>query len=250
MPEDNKNHKKRKMEYESSYSEMSLVAAEKRLGLNFQTFVSEATSVDRMLAEAGCVGGNIVDAIINGMKQKVSSNIFEYLNFEGYPTEACPDFKRANINDLILYIIGPILWGFNIVLGEGNVVLRREKEIISPDSKTGGCGEFVVVEESWVNDLLILIIESKPCLGEAIKHCLLAMKDMWSSNAKGKVYGFIMTGEDWRMASYDGITPQMTEKFTVSLTTKSRDQVSVLVDCIIAALRSGGIKIGEKDIGF
>jgi len=246
MPEDNTNHKKRKMEYECSYSEMTLAAAEKRLDLDFQTFVSEATSVDRMLAETRGIALGTEEDETKGTKKKVWSHIVQYLNFEGYPTDACPDFTRANVNDLILYIMGPILWDFNIELDEGNARLRREKEIISPDSKTGGYGEFVVVEEPWIGEDFVLIIESKPCLGDAIKHCLLAMKDMWSINSKGKVYGFVTTGEDWRMLSYDGTRFEMTDKFTVLSTAKPTEQqmkeVSVLVDCIIAALRSGGIK--------
>lgn len=245
MPEDNSNHKKRKMEYESSYSEMTLAAAEERLGFDLQKLVSEATPVDRMLEQAKCGMEDSGKDDIEITKEKVICRIQEYLQFEGYPTEAGPDFKRANINDLILYTIGPILWDFNFILDEGDVLLRREKEIISPDSKTGGYGEFVVVEEPGRgNDSLILIVESKPSLGEAIKHCLLAMKDMWSTNGSGKVYGFVTTGEDWRMVSYDGITFEMTEKFTVLSTSESRDrwtkEGSVLVDCIIAALRSGG----------
>jgi len=233
------------------------VAAEERLNLDLQEFVSEATSVDHILKEAGYEINGFGEDVIKRTKEKVFCHIAEYLQFEGYPTEAGPDFKRANINDLILYIIGPILWDFNIELEDGNVILRREKEIISPDSKTGGYGEFVVVEKCGpgVAEYLMLIIESKPSLGEAIKHCLLAMKDMWSKNGGGKVYGFVTTGDDWRMVSYDGIIFWMTEKFTVLSTSNCRDrwmkEGSVLVDCIIAALRSGSnpIEIAKKDIG-
>ena len=223
------------------------MAAEERLGFDLQEFVSGATSVDRMLEVAGYKINGCGEDVIQGTKEKVFSHILEYLHFEGYPTEAGPDFKRANINDLILYIIGPILWDFNIELEAGNAILRREKEIISPDSKTGGYGEFVVVEKCGpgVAECLMVIIESKPSLGEAIKHCLLAMKDMWSKNGRGKVYGFVTTGDDWRMLSYDGTRFDITEKFTVLSSPRSGDQWmkegSVLVDCIIAALYSGSM---------
>lgn len=223
------------------------MAAEERLDLDLQEFVSEAISVDRMLEEAKYKTYGYPKDVIKSTKEKVFCRIAEYLQFEGYPTEAGPDFKRANINDLILYIIGPIMWDFGIELDEGNALLRREKEIISPDSKTGGYGEFVVVEKCGpgVCESYILIIESKPSPGEGIKHCLLAMKDMWSNNARGKVYGFVTTGDDWRMLSYDGITFDMTEKIAVLSTSWSRDrwmkEGSVLVDCIIAALHSGSM---------
>ncbi|RPA89458.1 hypothetical protein L873DRAFT_1721774, partial [Choiromyces venosus 120613-1] len=105
-----------------------------------------------------------------------------------------------------------------------------------------------VMERSFV-----LIIESKrSSLGDAIKQCLLAMNDMWGNNSGGKVYGFITTGEHWRMVRYDGITFQMTETFTVLFNTmcKQKDRWmkdgSVLVDCIIIALRSGGIMKNDQ----
>jgi len=247
MPEDSTNHKKRKMEYECSYSEMTPAAAEERLRINFQKLLSEAIPVSQMLAEAHLGIKSTREDAIKRTKEKVWGRIVEYLNFEGYPTEACPDFKRANVNDLVLYIIGPILYHFNIVMDEGDILLRREKELISSDSKTGGYGEFVLIEQvTWTKDMLILIIESKPSLGEAIKHCLLAMKDMWDNNAKGRVYGLVTTGEDWRMSSYDGSTFELTEGFAPLFTGAAYGSMckdrwikdSVLVDCIIAALRS------------
>jgi len=227
-----------------------MAAAEERLRLNSQTLLSNAIPVGQMLAEtsqelagASCVIRGTRENSIKITKETVSIRIMEYVNFEGYPTEACPDFKRANVNDLILSIIGPILWDFNIVLDEGDILLRRQKELISTDSKTGGHGEFVLIEEAaFGKELLILIIESKPSPGETIKHCLLAMKDMWDNNAKGRAYGFVTTGEDWRMVRYDGIAFQVTERFAAMFTTGAdeRDrwikEILVLVDCIIAAL--------------
>jgi len=256
MPEDSTNHKKRKMEYECSYSEMTPAAAEERLRINFQKLLSEAIPVSQMLAEAhlGIKSTSDIESTredaIKRTKERVWGRIVEYLNIEGYPTEASPDFKRANVNDLILYIIGPILWDFNIVMDEDDILLRRQKELISTDSKTGGYGEFVLIDKvSWTKDMLILIIESKPSLGEAIKHCSLAMKDMWDNNAEGRVYGLVTTGEDWRMLSYDGSIFELTEGFAPLFTCTTDGSMGkdrwikdlVLVDCIIAALRRRGL---------
>ncbi|RPA89457.1 hypothetical protein L873DRAFT_1889414 [Choiromyces venosus 120613-1] len=58
--------------------------------------------------EVGAIG----EDAIKETKEKVYARIVEYLQFEGYPTEASPDFKEANVNDLVLYVIGPILFDF------------------------------------------------------------------------------------------------------------------------------------------
>ena len=36
-------------------------------------------------------------------------------------------------------------------------------------------------------------------LGQAMGSCLLAMKDMGDSNQVGVVYGFVTTGDCWRL---------------------------------------------------
>lgn len=86
--------------------------------------------------------------------------------------------------------------------------LARETEIVSTDSK-----EFVVIDRIAVTEKrYILVIEGKrSSFGEAIKQCLLVIKDMRGNNGGGGVYGFVTTGESWRMISYDG-TFQMTNK--------------------------------------
>ncbi|RPB27442.1 hypothetical protein L211DRAFT_546945 [Terfezia boudieri ATCC MYA-4762] len=52
-----------------------------------------------------------------------------------------------------------------------------------------------VMERSYV-----LIIEAKrSTLGEAMKQCLLSMKDAWDNNGGGILYGFVTTVESWQM---------------------------------------------------
>ena len=53
----------------------------------------------------------------------------------------------------------------------------------------------------------VLVAESKKSpTGEAKRQCMLAMNDMWDHNNSGEVYGFVTTGEWWRMIKYDGTT--------------------------------------------
>lgn len=79
-----------------------------------------------------------------------------------------------------------------------------------------------------------------------MKQCLLAMKDAKDNNGGGEVYGFVTTGDTWRMLKYDREF-QMTNKIDVLFDTMSEEKdrwmkdYSILVDCIYAALINGGI---------
>lgn len=109
--------------------------------------------------------------------------IVQYLEMEGYPTESNADFNETSVSDLVLYTIGPILSGVRRYTGR-NIRLRREKEIVSTDSETGGKQEFVFIDLISVMERnFVLAIEAKrSSLREAMKQCLLSMKDMRDNN--------------------------------------------------------------------
>ena len=181
------------------------------------------------------------------IKERVYDRILEYLEIEGYPTEASVNFKEANVSGLVLDIIGPILWEFGGNTGR-KIRLEREKEIISTDNETGEMEEFVVMDRiSITEEKFVLVIEAKrSSLGEAMKQCLLSVKDARDNNGGGEVYGFITTGKSWQMVKYDGkdfcqtreihsLFEGMDEK--KELWTKD---YSDLVDCMYFALDNGG----------
>lgn len=95
---------------------------------------------------------------------------------EGYPTESNQYFKKANVNDLVLYTIGPILTDFILKTGRNSIQLLREKE------------EFVIMDLISVKESnYVLIIEAKKAsLGDAMKQCLLSMKDARDNNGGGR----------------------------------------------------------------
>jgi len=172
----------------------------------------------------------------------------EHFEMEGFPGEEEPDFKEANINDLIHAILSPIVTDFRRQTGY-NIRLRREKQILSVDCETGGFEEFVMMDViSVTEENFVFVIEGKrSSLGQAMKQCLLSMKDMRDNNKTGEVYGFITTGDDWRMVAYDGSKFQVTNKFTVLFDTMHKERskwmehYSVLVDCMYVALNNGGV---------
>jgi len=188
-----------------------------------------------------------LDAVLE-TKEEVYKQIVRYIKIEGYPTEANPRFKEANINDLVYATIHPILFDFACKTGR-ELRLERECVIVSTDSQTGGAEEFVVVDMiSLMKEKFIFAIEAKSSsLGMAMKQCLLAVRDMRDRNAGGNVYGFVTTGEIWRMLKYDGESFRLTTKFDALFGgMEHRKEIwmkdySVLVDCVNVALKDGGI---------
>ena len=77
-----------------------------------------------------------------------------------------------------------------------------------------GMEEFVVVDLiSVAEEKSVLLIEAKrSSLGEALKQCLLSLKDLGDNNGGGEVYGFTTTGKSWRMIRYDGKTFSQTHE--------------------------------------
>ncbi|RPB23799.1 hypothetical protein L211DRAFT_838237, partial [Terfezia boudieri ATCC MYA-4762] len=133
MGDESTDSKKRKFKWSIPYGEMTIPEAEKRLGVEFTL---RSITVKKMVEGKSALLGK--DSI-SKIKKKVYDNLVGYLEIEGYPSEADPDFKEANISDLVLFAIYPILRCLNLRL-------RREKEMVSIDAVTGGMEEFVVMD--------------------------------------------------------------------------------------------------------
>ncbi|RPA98364.1 hypothetical protein L873DRAFT_1687562 [Choiromyces venosus 120613-1] len=229
---------------------MTIEETEKRLSLQIDEI--RAVPMKSMIAQPTLEETGIDKNRMGIIKEAVYGHILQYLNIEGYPTEESSDYKEANISDLVLYTIGPIIDAVRNI--RRNIRLKREKEIISSDGLTGGMEEFLVVDRVAIAEhKSVLIIEAKrSSMGQAMTQILLAMKDARDNNAGGVIYGFVTIGEDWRMLSYDGSEFVKTNKFTVLFDTM-RDQKekwmsenSVIVDCMVFALTTGGIAM--KDV--
>jgi len=197
-------NKKIQSKWETSYSAMSIRDAEKRLGVRIAAL--RATPIDTMLAKPKHSLGraDVNKETVDAVKAVVYDQILQYIDIEGYPTEADPDFKEANMSDLVFSTIGPVLRSVR-KMGR-DIRLTREKEITSVENEIGGVEEFVVVDQIVVAEKkFVLIIEAKrTSIGQAIKQLLLSLKDARSSNGGGVVYGFVTTGQYWQMFSYDG----------------------------------------------
>ena len=236
--------KKRKLPWKQSYSKTSQIAVEKRIGISMADLASAAISPEDMLVE---IGYSLDEDTTKTIKDEVYNAIVRYLDVGTSPIDRL-HFMEANVNDLVLFIIAPIIYEFKRRTGRKKVKLHREKKIISGDSKTGGYEEFVVVDAiSSTEEKYILMVEAKrESLSAAMGQCLLALKDMGDINHGGVVYGFVTRGDSWRMLSYGGGSFRVTDKLHVVFETmgKNKDKwmrgYSFLVDCVYAALSNGG----------
>ena len=88
-----------------------------------------------------------------------------------------------------------------------------------------GRQEFVILDfVSWREKYPVLVIESKRVgLEGARKQCFLAMKDTREKNGGGTVYGFLTTGVDWRIPTYDG-SFQISERIVLIFDTIRKDK--------------------------
>jgi len=133
-------NKKRKSKFTTSYSQMTIAQAEQRLnvGLDEIPFMD----VDEMLATAK---HPVKKADVDAMKKKLYERLLEYMEAEGYPTEANAEFNESNISDLVFAIVAPIVTDVKRKK-KRNIRLTREKEIVSTDNAAGGKEEFVVMD--------------------------------------------------------------------------------------------------------
>ncbi|RPB23699.1 hypothetical protein L211DRAFT_879953 [Terfezia boudieri ATCC MYA-4762] len=103
MGDESTDSNKRKSKWSILYGEMTIPEAKKRLGVKLTLC---AITVKKMVEGKSALLGK--DSI-SKIKKKVYDNLVRYLEIEGYPSEANPDFKEANITDLVLFAIYPIL---------------------------------------------------------------------------------------------------------------------------------------------
>ncbi len=63
----------------------------------------------------------------------------------------------------------------------------------------------------------VLVVEVKrDSVGKGLTPLLLALKSMWDiNNDKKLVYGFVTTGIDWQLVTYDGHAWKLSEPYTV-----------------------------------
>ena len=220
--------------------------AQAKLGFGLGRLEASTTAVQLMLDSRARVLG---EHALKDTKLKVYERIVEYLEVEGYLLDA----EYSRVSDLVCGVTAAILFDFKSKADVGSLYLQRGRETVSVGGETGGVHEFVVVDlasaAAAADRFVLVVVEARrgaPSFGDAVKQCLLAMRDMRERNGGvGEVYGFVTTGDMWRMVRYGGIF-EMTDSFSILFGRIAKDKqrwmrdFSVLVDCMIMALSHGG----------
>ena len=83
-----------------------------------------------------------------------------------------------------------------------------------------------------------------------MKQVMLSLRDARDNKQAGTVYGFVTTGREWQMLSYDGAVFQTTRECGAVFLGMEVDKeswmakCSVIVDWLVVALTTGGIVAG------
>jgi len=234
--------KKRKFEWQTSYSAFSQSDAEERIGEKFTDLFNNAKQIETI------INNKTLDDFsdkINSTKDKIYTRIVECIEVEDYPAGNIEPFKEENITDLAGIILIATIADFRQLQNNSNIKLRREKKIVSIDNVTGGEEEFVVVDVIDIcNEKIVLIVEAKKStIAEALKQCTLALKDAYDNNHDNKnIYGFITTGLLWQFVIYNGKQFNLSEDFKVAFPLMKNDKTrwlkdfSIIVDVIYFVL--------------
>ena len=241
QPIDKKTKKKKKepsqvenQKWAIPYSRMTKQDVQRRIGLRLEEI--PVVPVKEMLDSMKYRPPHFID----DTKETVYKNMLQFIRIEAYP--GVRNYKEASINDLVYITICPCIDDVIRETGRKKLGLLREKEVI-------GVEEFVTMDiiSVW-DERFVLIVESKMSQIESAKNqCLLSMWDMWQNNGAGEVYGFMSSGEEWRMVKYDGVKFIMTRSFKAMFEGMEKEKelwltdYSVVVDTIIAALLCGGM---------
>ncbi|KAG0138694.1 hypothetical protein HOY82DRAFT_595169 [Tuber indicum] len=149
--------------HRTSYSKVSILEAENRLGIKIVEFEMRGIPVSQMLAQAKSKIQGLRNDQIQKTKEKVFENIVQYIEgeLEGFPTEFNKNFNEANVNELVLLIILPILTALRYETGR-DLLLLREKEMIATGSKMPGFREVVRRDFIKIEDTkFVLFVEAR-----------------------------------------------------------------------------------------
>ncbi|CAF1644043.1 unnamed protein product [Adineta ricciae] len=126
--------------------------------------------------------------------------------------------NEAVVTDFVGDILKAMVAHSNRTIHHDELILSREKQIISKDEEYGGNMEFIVthnIDDGKVRH--VIVVEAKrDALGKGLTQLLLALKSMWETNNDQKtVYGFVTTATLWQLVTFDGQIWKLSESMIV-----------------------------------
>ncbi|PUU73018.1 hypothetical protein B9Z19DRAFT_1136116 [Tuber borchii] len=213
---------------------MNTRETEKRLGFHFNEFERDAVSISQMLADVKPEFKELGEEEVMGIKEQIFHYILGFIEIEGYPSEANDNFNKANVNDLVLLVLFPIVRASQGQTGR-ELRLLREKDIITTNFIGTRDRKFAFIVEA-----------QKASIGQAKRLCMLALKEMGDNNPGGVIHGFVTSGDCWQIIRYQREIFTQTDPVQLVFRTMERDKAkwlkesSIIVDFLNAALRSEG----------
>lgn len=126
---------------------------------------------------------------------------------EGFPEATISSINESVVTDNVGLILQAMVSYCKLTMDRDDLILSREKQVISKDEQFGGNMEFIITQTINVeNNRYILVVEAKlDSLGKGLTQLLLALKSMWDINNDQKlVNGFVTIGINWQLITYDG----------------------------------------------
>ena len=199
---------RRKRKYITCFSNVSQEEAESILGFRFARFYKSQLPIEQFITKIAP----------EELKKEIFKRLIDCIESEGFPEATILPMNESVVTDFVGTVLIAMVSYCRRTMKRDDLVLSREKQVISNDEQVGGDMEFVVMQEIVVDTTrYVLVVEVKrDSLGKGLTQLLLALKSMWDVNADQKVvYGFLTTAIDWLSVIYDGQTWKLSERCTI-----------------------------------
>lgn len=195
---------KRKRKYVTSFSNVSQEEAELILGFQLYKFYNSQIPFDQFIRTTAP----------EELKKEIFKRLVDCIRSEGFPEATISPMNESVVTDNVGIVLQAMVSYCQRVMNRDDLILSREKEIISKDEQVGGNMEFMMIQMITVGTTrYVLVIEAKrDSLGKGLVQLLLALKSMWElNNDHNSVYGFVTTGVNWQLVVHDGQTWKLSE---------------------------------------
>lgn len=205
---DTKSLSKRK--YLISFSNTSQQEAELKLQLKLVKFYGSQTPIKQFITKTAP----------GQLKKEIFKRLNDYIIVEGFPEATISPLNEAIITDHVGVILTAMISHHMRTIARNDVMLEREKQIISTNEDVDEDIGYLVVRMLYVGmtcNVLVVEVKSNE-FGRGLTQLLLSLKSMWDLNGDQQlVYGLITTAIDWQLVTYDGQTWKISERCTVLL---------------------------------